>query len=65
MAIEGLENMEAWMRELGLAMSLEEVGGRAEDIEGYADATPILTGGYHKLTRDEVIEVFRNSLKNK
>lgn len=64
-AIEGLETMEAWMRELGLAMSLEEVGGCAEDIEGYANATPILTGGYHKLTRDEVIEVFRNSLKNR
>lgn len=61
-AIEGLETMEAWMRELGLAMKLSEVGGKAEDIEKYADVCPRNEGGYHPLSREEVIEVYRRSL---
>jgi butanol dehydrogenase len=64
-ALEGLETMEEWMRELGLAMNLREVGGKEEDVEGYADATPINTGGYHVLTRGEVIDVFRKSFNTK
>ena len=61
-AIEGLEKMEAWMRELGLAMTITEVGAKEEDIEKYADVCPRNTGGYHTLTREEVIEVYRRSL---
>ncbi len=61
-AMEGLENMEAWMRELGLAMTITECGAKAEDIEKYADITPITPGGYLQLSREQVIEVFRRSL---
>lgn len=61
-ALEGLAQMEAWMRELGLAMTISECGAKAHDIEKYVDATPILTGGYRVLTRDEVAQVFRESL---
>lgn len=61
-ALEGLETMEAWMRELGLAMKISECGGRAEDLEKYADATYLNTTGYYPLTREDVIEIFRNSL---
>ena len=31
-------------------------------IEGIADATFLLDGGYKKLTRDEVIEILKESL---
>lgn len=61
-AIEGLETMEAWMRSLGLAMTITECGGKEEDIEKYCDATFINTTGYYTLTREDVADIFRKSL---
>ena len=61
-AMEGLETMEKWMRELGLAMNITECGAKPELIEGMADACPICQGGYHILNRDEVIQVLKDSL---
>lgn len=61
-ALEGLETMESWIRELGLAMTITEVDAKEADIEKYADVCPRNTGGYHTLTRDEVIEIYRRSL---
>ena len=54
--------MEAWMRELGLAMNITDCGAMAEDLENYADACPINNSGYVTLTRQDVIEVLRKSL---
>lgn len=61
-AIEGLETMEAWMRSLGLAMTITECGGKEKDIEKYCDATFITTTGYYTLTREDVAGIFRKSL---
>ena len=61
-AIEGLETMEQWMRELGLAMNITDCGAKLEQIEGMADACPICQGGYYILSRDEVIDVLKKSL---
>lgn len=46
----------------GLAMNITECGGKAEDIEKYADATFINNTGYYTLTREDVINIFRKSL---
>ena len=61
-AMEGLETMEQWMRELGLAMNITECGAKPELIEGMADACPICQGGYYILNREEVIQVLKDSL---
>ena len=61
-AAEGLSAMEAWMRKLGLAMSLSELGANEDMIEGIADATIILDGGYKVLDRAEVVEILKESL---
>ncbi len=61
-AIEGLETMEQWMRELGLAMNITDCGAKPELIEGMADACPICQGGYYILNRDEVVQVLKESL---
>ena len=61
-ALEGLETMEKWMRELGLAMNITDCGAKPDQIEGMADACPICQGGYHILTRDEVVAVLKSSL---
>ena len=62
LAQEGLAAMENWMRKLDLAMTIRELGATEEMIEGIADATFILDGGYKVLTRDEVVKVLKQSL---
>ena len=59
---EGLAAMEQWMRGLGLAMNISELGATSDMIEGIAEATFILPGGYKKLTREEVVEILKESL---
>ena len=61
-ALEGLAKMEAWMKELGLVMNLTELGANEELVEGIADATIILEGGYKVLGRDEVVKILKESL---
>ena len=61
-AREGLAAMEAWMRELGLVMDISKLGARADMVEGIADATILLPGGYKTLDRAEVVEILKESL---
>ena len=61
-ALDGLKAMEGWMRELGLAMSLSELGATEDMIEGIAGATLILKGGYKVLDHDEIVKVLKESL---
>lgn len=58
----GLAALEEWMKKLGVAMSLSELGATEDMIEGIADGTIILKGGYKVLTRDEIIEILKESL---
>lgn len=58
----GLSEMESWMREIGVVMSSSELGVTEEMIPGIADASFILDGGYKVLTRDEVIEILKESM---
>ena len=62
LAAEGLNAMENWMKEIGLVMNISELGATEEMIEGIADATLILEGGYKKLDRDEIVRILRESL---
>lgn len=61
-ANEGLLAMENWMKQLGVAMNLNELGVTEDMIEAIADATIILDGGYMVFTRDDVVEVLKKSL---
>lgn len=61
-ANEGLAAMENWMKELGLVMNITDLGVTPDMLEGLADATLIMDGGYKVLTREEVIDIFKNSL---
>ena len=61
-ANEGLNAMEAWMKELGLAMNISELGATEDMIEGIADGTLIMDGGYKVLGRDEIVEILKASL---
>ena len=62
LAEAGLSAMEGWMKELGVAMNIRELGVTEEMIEGIADGTFLLTGGYKTLTREDVIAILRAGL---
>ena len=61
-ALEGLSEMESWMKELGLALNITELGANKEMVEGIADSTLIMNGGYKVLDRDEIVEILKESL---
>lgn len=62
-AKEGLQAMESWMRELGLVMNISELGATEDMLEGIADGTLIMSGGYRVLGRDEVVAILKESMK--
>ena len=62
LAEAGLAAMESWMQELGLVMTISELGVTGDMIEGIADGTIILDGGYKVLDRSEVISVLKASM---
>lgn len=61
-AEEGLIAMEGWMRKLGVAMKLSDLGVTEDMLDGITEGTIILEGGYKVLTKDEVKQILRESL---
>lgn len=60
-ASEGIGRMEAWMREIGLVMSIAELGVTEDMLDGIAEGSFVMTGGYKVLDRDEVVEILKES----
>ena len=61
-ALAGLDAMESWMRELGLAMSLKEIGATEEMLDDMVNGALILEGGYKSLTKEDVREIYKQSM---
>lgn len=61
-AEEGLAAMEAFMKEIGLAMNISELGVTEEMISGIAEGSFILDGGYRVLTKQEIETILRQSM---
>lgn len=61
-ADEGIAALEAWMKEIGVVMHASELGVTAGNIEAIANSTVITDTGYHKLTREEIIAILKESL---
>ena len=59
---EGLAAMERWMKELGLVMKISELGATEDMVEGIADGTIIMSGGYKVLDRQEIVNILKESL---
>lgn len=62
-AEEGLAAMEAWMKELGLALNLSEVGVTPDMIEDIVNGTLIMEGGYKVLSKDDVRAVLKKAME--
>ncbi|MGN0808089.1 MAG: iron-containing alcohol dehydrogenase [Candidatus Coproplasma sp.] len=61
-AEEGLLAMESWMKELGLVLNICELGVTQDMLEGIANGTFIMEGGYKVLTKADVLNILRESL---
>ena len=61
-AEEGLKRMEEWMKNLGLVMNLTDLGVTNEMIDGIANATLVMNGGYKVLSKEEIKQILKASL---
>ena len=62
LATEGIDALAAWIKEIGAASEITSRGVTEDMLDGIADATIILTGGYETLNHDEIVEILRKSL---
>ena len=62
LAAEGIDALAAWIKEIGAASEITSLGVTEDMLDGIADATIILTGGYETLNHDEIVEILRKSL---
>ena len=58
----GLAALEGWMKEIGVVMHLAELGVEESMFDAIADGTFLLKGGYRVLTREDVIEILKESM---
>ena len=58
-ALEGLDAMESWMKELGLVMNITDLGASEDMIEGIANSTLILNGGYKSLNHEVIVQILK------
>lgn len=58
----GLIALETWMNNLDLCLSTGELGVNEYMIDGIANATIILNGGYKVLSKDDIKQILRESL---
>ena len=61
-ASEGLCAMESWMKEIGLVMNISELGVTEDMLEGIADGTFIMKGGYKTLNHEEIVQILKESM---
>ena len=61
-AEEGLNAMEDWMKNLDLVMNLSELGVTEDMLDGIADGSFIMDGGYKILDRNDILEILKASM---
>lgn len=62
-ALVGLDAMESYMRALGLKMNAAELGVTEDMLDGIADGSFIMDGGYKVLEHDEIVEILKESMQ--
>lgn len=61
-ADEGLKEMEKWMNKIGLVMNIKELGVTEDMLDGIADGSFIMTGGYKTLDHGEIVSILKESM---
>ena len=58
----GLQALKEWMTEIGLPLTISEVGATADIIPGITETTVVYPAGYLNLSKDDVAEILKESL---
>ena len=61
-AAEGLDEMEKWMKEIGLVMNVTDLGVTPDMLDGIVKATFLNEGGYKALTAADVRTILKQSM---
>ena len=62
-ACAGIDELERFIREIGLPANLQELGIHGDvDLKAVADSCAIVPGSYRKLTQEEIFEIFKECL---
>lgn len=62
LAEEGLAAMEAWMKEMGLVLHLAELGVTEDMLDGIAQGSFVMKGGYKVLNHKEIVDILKRSM---
>lgn len=65
-ALQGIERFEAFLRQIGMPSSFEEIGAREEDIGQMTDklfGSKETEGNYVKLKREDVVRIYESAVK--
>lgn len=56
----GIDELERFIREIGLPATLQELGINGDvDLKAIADSCAVVPGSYRKLTQEEIFEIFK------
>ena len=57
-----LEVLKDWMLEIGLPLTISELGATVEMIPGITETTVVYPAGYLNLTKEDVAEILKESM---
>lgn len=58
----GLEALRSWMQEVGLPLTISEIGATAEMLPGITKGTIVYPAGYLNLTSDDILDILKESM---
>ena len=58
----GLQALKSWMQEMGLPLTISELGATEDMIPGMTETTVVYPAGYLNLTKEDVTEILKESM---
>lgn len=62
LAQKGLQALKDWMLEIGLPLTISELGATADMIPGITETTVVYPAGYLNLTKEDIASILKESL---
>jgi alcohol dehydrogenase YqhD (iron-dependent ADH family) len=61
-AERGMQALKDWMLEIGLPLTISELGATADMIPGITETTVVYPAGYLNLTKEDITEILQESM---
>ena len=61
-AEKGLQALKQWMQEIGLPLTISELGATNEMIPGITETTVVYPAGYLNLSKEDIAEILKESM---